>query len=71
MEEAERNVTLAALGVEKHPREQLARELGMAGWWLPGQQPREPVVREPGVPDWWHGGAEASSSFLTAMGIKL
>jgi hypothetical protein len=75
VEEAERRVTLAALGVEKHPREALAADLGVSGWWLPGQQPADHRAGVPpaqtGAPAWWKGDEEASQSFLTAMGVRL
>jgi hypothetical protein len=62
---------LGALGVEKDPRERLEQDYAAAAFVVPGQQPRVVKPKAHGVPDWWVDDAEASQSFLKAMGVKL
>lgn len=44
--------------------------IGVAGWTTPGSEVTE-VTREEGAPWWWDGEEDASSSFLTSMGVVL
>lgn len=47
-------------------------KLGVPSWHLfDGDVERETPQREPGAPWWWDGAEEASSSFLSSMGVTL
>jgi hypothetical protein len=52
-------------------RKRFDGELGVPTWPLPGEQPKEAAPQDPRAPWWWQGAEEASSSFLTAMGVNL
>jgi hypothetical protein len=75
IEQAERRLLLAVLGVDKDPRDDLDEPLGVRSWPLPGArlQPPRPasVAREVGAPVWWAGDEDASAGFARALGVRL
>ena len=71
VDQAERRELLTALRVERDPRDALDEPLAVKSWPLPGATPRPVRAREPGVPDWWVDDADASDTFLAAMGVRL
>lgn len=60
-------------GAAEAARKKLDHELKVKRWRITPQDadPYAGAVTEPNAPWWWDGGAEASDSFLTAMGVQL
>lgn len=52
-------------------RRRFDAQLSVARWAMPGSGVKESDPRGDGAPWWWDGEEEASSSFLTAMGVTL